>query len=421
MTEARPLGFLSLFALGLNGIVGVGIFFTPSKIAGAAPAGGSVVAFALTALMLAPVALVFARLAQRFTEDGGPVLYARAAFPPWVAFAVGWMAYVSAVLSTASTCVGLAYALAGARAAGVLGAGLATALGALAAAGIVPSARVWTTLTALKLVPLLALAAIGLAWGPLALPPVAPVAAPAASGSWLGAALLAAFAFQGFEIVPVVAGQARSVGRVVPLATLASLGAATLLYLALQTVCVRTMGARLPGSEAPLADAAGVAGGPTLRALLSWGTSLSAVGIAFGMISMTPRYLAALAAQEALPGRLHAITRGVPRRALVLTTALVVLLALALGAHLDELLVLSSVAVLVQFASAAAALGGLALRRLHGFSPRDAGLALPALVTPALLLGAGSAAEWATAGGALALGYGLRAASRRLMPKGAGA
>jgi basic amino acid/polyamine antiporter, APA family len=405
---ARPLGFWSLFALGLNGIVGVGIFFTPAQIAGAAPPGGSVLAFALTSLMLSPVAFVFARLSRRFEEDGGPVLYARAAFPPWLAFAVGWMAYVSAVLSTASTCVGLAQALVGAGNARVVGSLVAAGLAVVCAVGIVLSARVWTALTALKLVPLLVLAAAGLAAAPHA-----EAVAPSAGGSWLGAALLATFAFQGFEIVPVVAGQARAVGKIVPLATVASLGAATVLYLALQTVAVRALGSGLVASEAPLADAAGAVGGDAMRALLTWGTSLSALGIAFGMVSMTPRYLAALAAQELLAGRLSEMKSGVPRRALVVTVVLVVGLAVTFGAHLDELLVLSSVAVLCQFASAAAALGWLSVRRLHGFVPKDGWVAIPALVTPALLMAHGTRAEWATAAGALALGYVLRAASVR--------
>ena len=411
MKAARPLGFLSLFALGLNGIVGVGIFFTPSEIARAAPPGGSVMVFALTAAMLLPIAFVFARLSRRYDTDGGPVVYARAAFPPWLSFAVGWMAYVSAVLSTASTCAGLAQALMGTGSARVVAAVLATMLAALCAGGIVLSARVWTALTVVKLLPLLLLAAVGLFAVQRASTVPLPAAAPGAS--WLGAALLATFSFQGFEIVPVVAGQARSFGRVVPLATVASLVAATLLYLALQTTCVRALGGGLGASGAPLADAAAALGGTGMRTLLTWGTSLSALGIAFGMMAMTPRYLAALAGEESLGGRLHEQTRGVPLRALALTWLVVVGLVIALGARLGELLVLSSVAVLCQFASAAAALAWLALRRRDGFSPRDAVLAAPALVVPVLLVAQGTRAEWATAAAALGLGYVVRWGSKR--------
>jgi Mn2+/Fe2+ NRAMP family transporter len=149
--------------------------------------------------------------------------------------------------------------------------------------------------------------------------------------------------------------------------------------------------------------------------MLTWGTSLSALGIAFGMMSMTPRYLAALAAQESLAGRLDQMTRGVPRRALAVTLGFVLALTLAFGAHLDELLVLSSVAVLFQFASASAALAWLSFRKREGFSPKDGLIAAPALITPLLLLAHGTLAEWATAGGALALGYTLRALSPKHM------
>ena len=47
------------------------------------------------------MALTFATLGRRFDEDGGPVVFARAAFGDRVSFVVGWVAYVSALLSAA--------------------------------------------------------------------------------------------------------------------------------------------------------------------------------------------------------------------------------------------------------------------------------------------------------------------------------
>jgi basic amino acid/polyamine antiporter, APA family len=406
--EARPLGLFSLFTLGLNGIVGVGIFFSPAEVARAAPPGRSVGVFALTALLLVPVALVFVALSRRFDEDGGPVLYARVAFPPWLAFAVGWMSYLSAIASTASTCAGLAHALVAGSSSVMeraVGLALATVLALLCAAGIVFSARVWSVFTVLKMIPLLALAAAAVVFAPQATAPPEPIR----DGSWLAGALVATFAFQGFEIVPVVAGQAKASRRIVPAALLGSLAVAAALYLVLQSACVRGLGGGLPSSPAPLADAAAAFGGSSMRRLIVAGTSLSALGIAFGYMAMTPRYLASLAEQETLGFDLHERpARGVPLRALAITWALVSALVAVLGARLGELLELSSVAVLCQYVSAAGALGWLALRRLHGFRRSDAWLALPALVAPALLLSHGTPSEWATAAGALALGFVLR-------------
>src|SRR6185436_12018704 len=111
-SERRPVGPLALLALGVNGIVGVGIFFAPADIAQRAPGGASVLVFVLTALALVPVALAFAVLGSRFGEDGGPVVFARAAFGEAPAFLVGWIAYVSAIASSSAVNVGLATALA---------------------------------------------------------------------------------------------------------------------------------------------------------------------------------------------------------------------------------------------------------------------------------------------------------------------
>ena len=241
----RPVGPLALLALGVNGIVGVGIFFVPATIAAKAPGRAGIAVFALTALALVPVALVFATLGRRFDEDGGPVTFARAAFGELFSFMVGWLAYVSAILSASAVMFGLASALAPA-----LGfqapfpfriacAVLVTGLCLVVASGISISAFAWTTLTVLKLLPLVALVAVFVAVGPS----LGAVAAPVdASGPplWARAILTALFACQGFEIVPVIAGQVRASQRAVPFATVGSLLLACLLYVGLMWACVAT-------------------------------------------------------------------------------------------------------------------------------------------------------------------------------------
>src|SRR5260221_11480582 len=106
-TSERPLGFWSLLALGINGIVGVGIFFAPSEIATLAPGWGSLLVLAVTGFALLPVALAVSKMGSRIDEDGGPVLYARLAFGETAGFIVGWLAYVSALFSAGTVMVGL--------------------------------------------------------------------------------------------------------------------------------------------------------------------------------------------------------------------------------------------------------------------------------------------------------------------------
>jgi basic amino acid/polyamine antiporter, APA family len=411
--KPRPVGPVSLLALGVNGIVGVGIFFVPADLARRAPGTGSVLVFAATAAALLPVALCYSVLGRRYHTDGGPVLYARAAFGELPSFLVGWVAYVSAISSAAAVTAGLTGALlpeARPSTHGLAAAGLASVLAAVAATGIVVSARAWTTLTALKLLPVVALAVLAIGF---ALAPGRPAAPgpPAASPSWLAAGLLAMFALQGFEIVPVIAGHVRSPERAIPLATVGSLAMAAVLYVVLQAACVRALPG-LPTSLAPLVDLAGVLGGQLFSRVVAAGTTLSALGIAFAMMVTTPRYLSALAEGGQLPFGLHDMNaRGVPARALLVTWALVSLL-LQTGDR-AQLFALSSVAVLTQYGVTAAALAALARRGERGLSTRHAMLAAPALAV-ALVLGAGATRREAiVAAGALLLGVVLRSTASR--------
>jgi len=393
----------------------VGIFFAPAPIAAQAPGWSSVAVLGLTGLCLVPVAAAFANAGRRFDVDGGPVVFARAAFGEFPAFLVGWIAYVSAVASTTAVTSGLTAAVAPAlgvpaglptRLTAVL---LVLTLAAVCALGLRLSADLWTLLTVLKLVPLALLLAAFAAAGAV----VTGTPEPVAPGlGWLRAGLLATFAFQGFEIAPVIAGRVENPERAIPMALFGCLALVSGLYLALQSACV----AALPGlaaSATPLADAALVFGGPSLSRLVSIGTSVSALGIGFGMVVMTPWYLATLAQNAGpLPLGLERVSgRQVPLRALGVTVVLVTLLLLA-GGTLSEFFALSGATVLMQYGVTALSLLALSRRRLRGFVPRDAWPAVPALVVTLALVSGAQAREAAVAAGAIALGLLLRHAGR---------
>jgi basic amino acid/polyamine antiporter, APA family len=387
----RALGLLSLLTLGLNGIVGVGIFFAPREVAALVPGGAGIAVYAATALALLPIAAAYAILGGRFDEDGGPYVWARAAFGPAVGFGVGWIAYASALFSTAAVVAGLSEHAAALVGLGPgletrgLGLGCVLVLGSLAAAGLRPSALAWSALTALKLLPLV-LVALALAW---LRPSIPQTPAPPGASEFARAALVVVFALQGFEIVPVPAGHARRAAHAVPVATLGSVMLAALLYLALHAACVAAL-PDLANTRAPLATAAGVLGGPALGTAVAFGTNISALGIAFGMFAMTPRYLAALGRRDGLgPALSREDGRGVPQAALWTTSAAVAIL--VAGGGLMELFALSSVAVLAQYAVSAAALAVLALRRVRGLGPRHL-WPVPFALGAIVLIG--QAAQW---------------------------
>lgn len=393
----KPLGTLSLLALGVNGIVGVGIFFTPNKIAALAPGWSSVAVMGVTGLALVPVALAVATIGARFHEDGGPVLYARAAFGELAGFVVGWLAYVAALFSMGSVMTGFMSAVlpGGERHASLGAVALVTILSLIAATGIKVSAGVWNTLTVLKLLPLVGLAVIA----SLIAPNPVPIAHATDWGAvhWGRAALTAVFVFQGFEIVPVLAGQARDPDRTIPIAVLGSLALSTVLYLLLQRGAVAGV-SDLAGSGAPLVSMGNAYGGDRFGRIVSIGTSVSAMGICFGMVATTPRFLSALVPRTRF-GRVS--KNGVPLAALF-TTWLIVCVFVSLG-DLSKLLALSSLSVVMQYLLVAVALGKFAMKRERGLSPRNAWSAIPTIIVALVLVSGAERAEWAVAAGSIVL------------------
>ena len=323
-----------------------------------------------------------------------------------VGFGVGWIAWVSAVFSTSAVVSGLAEhagpALGLTLPHRVLSLACVAVLAGTAASGLRPSAWVWNGVTVLKLIPLAALVVAFLwAGAPLSTTPAGSVS-PTSFGR---AVLVVVFATQGFEIVPVPAGNARKSARAVPVSTIAALGTAGLLYVLLHAACVTLPD--LAHTAAPLAEAGRHFGGSSLGRLVLVGTNVSALGIAFGMFAMTPRYLAALGSDDGL-GRW--VARGsphqVPLRALVVTALAVAVLVSAGG--LRELFALSSVAVLAQYCVSAASLVALGLRRRRGLSPRQLWPAPLVLVAAAVVAHAATGTELAVAGGVLLVGAVLR-------------
>jgi amino acid transporter len=420
-SRARPLGFPSLLALGINGIVGVGIFFAPRELAAKVPGTTGALVFLVTAVALLPVALGYAALGRRFSVDGGPYVWAEAAFGPRFAFFVGWIAYASSLFSLAAVVTGFAglaapiFAIESPTAVRAFAVVCVIFLAAIAASGLRLSAVVWTAVTVLKLVPLVMLILVGVAASGRVGVDVAASANVATPSAVARAVLIVVFAFQGFEIVPLLAGSVRPPWAV-PWATVSSLVFAALLYTALHALAARAVPG-LAHSSRPLVDAAGAYGGAAAAHIVAAGADISSLGIAFGMVNTTPRYLAALSGPSAFGSWIGAAdARYVPQRALWLTTVAVVVLVGATR-QLAALFVLSSLAVLAQYAAALTSLGVLSWRGERGFSRKALWLLPPSLLGVALATQGAEVREFVVAAFVLAAGEGIRrVALRRRAP-----
>src|SRR4051794_6654109 len=228
----------------------------------AALAGGwsplLIVAVGAASLM---IAMTFAEVGSRFDGTGGPYLYTRAAFGRFPAFEIGWMQWFTRVASWASVINVLVASLGFywpvvttgvARTA--LMTGIIAVLAAINVLGIRQSAWVVNALTIGKLVPLALFIVVGI---------------PAIEGARLAAgaqppisdlsksALLLIFAFGGYEVIPVPAGESKDPRRAVPFALIMTIAVVTVVLSLAQVVALGTL-PNLPASKTPLADASAI-------------------------------------------------------------------------------------------------------------------------------------------------------------------
>ena len=99
----RGIGRWDLVALMVNITIGSGILGLPAKLF-ALTGVYSVFALVLCAALVAIVAICFAEVGSRFTHTGGPYLFTRTAFGATPGFIVGWLYWVSRVLTFATIC-----------------------------------------------------------------------------------------------------------------------------------------------------------------------------------------------------------------------------------------------------------------------------------------------------------------------------
>jgi amino acid transporter len=369
----RELGRWDLTAIGINQVIGGGIFLIPAALAGEVGAWGPI-AFLIIGLTSLLVALCFAEVGSRFDSTGGPYLYTRAAFGRLAGFEVGWMQWFTRVTSQASNANGIALALGfywpmmtGGAGRAILLVTLIATLAAINMRGIRQSAWVVNVLTIAKLVPLAIFIVAGL------FVVNASRLSPLPAVSWrqgAAAALLLNFAFGGYDVIPVPAGESTNPRRHVPFALVMTIVSVTVIMALAQMVTAGTLPG-LAASKTPMADAALLFMGGGGALLIGVGSILSMTGNNAGHILTGSRMLYALAENGELPpffGRIHATWR-TPANAILFTS--MVALGLALSGSFAKLAAASAVARLITYTGACGST--LALRR-----PRFANAVKPA-------------------------------------------
>lgn len=414
----RAIGRLDLTAAIVNGVIGSAIFGMPARQA-ALVGPWSPLAYVWAGLGVLAIVLCFAEVASRFDDAGGPYLYARESFGPWVGFQAGWLTFwirvtaVSANLDVFALYLGELWPAARA--------GLGRALVLAAVMGAVTLANVYgvrlatlkiDAFTVAKLLPLGLLIVLGLPRVSADVLGTQHVA----QADWTQAVLLLVFAYGGFESPLIPAGEARQPRRDTAFALLAALALIAGIYTLTQWVVVGVV-PHVAGTRAPLADAFRILLGPWGVTLASIAAMVSIYGYATGSTLQSPRVLLAMSERGDLPPALAGLSARFRTPVAAIWTYALLAYVLALFGSFEWNARLSAIVRLVTYGLTCAAL--LVLRRRRPLEAPGFRLPLAGLVAPlgiafclALLLSRPLDQVWIL-GLFVACGFALRRASRR--------
>jgi len=300
------MGRWTLAALIVNCIIGSGVFGLPSILASlVGPA--SITAVLLAALVVAIIMACFSEVASRFTQTGGPYLYAQAAFGRFMGIQVAWLVWFVRLTACAAnanlfvTYLGEFWPQTNSQPAKI--AILTLLLGILAAInvrGVKAGAHVSTFFTIAKLGSLAFVCAAGAFYLLSSHHAVPQVTISPSANQWARAIVLLIFAYGGFEAALISAGEAKDPRRDIPFGLFTGLITCAVVYAVIQWVVVGT----LPdpaSSQRPLADVSRIAIGAGGAALTAIGALFSVYGYLSGNILATPRITFALGERGDFP------------------------------------------------------------------------------------------------------------------------
>jgi basic amino acid/polyamine antiporter, APA family len=302
----RRLGLFDATMLVMGGIVGSGIFINPYVVArqvhspflilGAWAAGG-VIALA--------GAFIYAELAALRPEVGGQYAYLREAYHPGVAFVYGWalllVTQTGGMAAVAVTFARYFVELTGTPLRDGLVATLAMAvLTAVNCLGVKPGARVQSILMVLKILTIAALVLCGWIWfhGPqIQVRPALdrPVSLDLLTA--IGAAMTPVlFAYGGWQTSCFVASEVIDPERNMPRALVAGVLGVIALYLTVNWICVRDLGAAgLAATTTPASAVMRLALGERGAMLIALGITVSTLGFLSQSVLTAPRVYFAMA------------------------------------------------------------------------------------------------------------------------------
>jgi APA family basic amino acid/polyamine antiporter len=286
----KKMGFWQCWGMSVGVMIGSGIFLLPTVLA---PYGWiSLLGWLLTCSGTIVLALVLARLAGTTDHAGGPYAYVRETFGDLVGFLIGWGYWVGVVFGVTAIAVGFAGYMGSIFpifAANSLTQALVAAMGIgvltwVNIKGISEAATVQLVLTILKIVPLIVIIGLGIAYGDIDNFPSFNPQQLSMTEALASTALLTMWAFIGIEAAVIPTGDVENPKKTVPIAVVSAALSVSFLYVGASIAIMFLVPSEvLAASESPFVDAASHMG-PGGALLMGVGALISTAGALNGNI-----------------------------------------------------------------------------------------------------------------------------------------
>ncbi len=308
----REIGVRALAANSFNLTVGAGIFALPAVVYQMAGTAG-IFAYLICGLAMIIIVLCFAEIGSKISTSGGSYIYVETALGPLAGFITNLLVVIGFAIA-ADAAIANALLDTFAPQLELLDVPIFRAIiffilfGGIAfinISGTKKAIRLVELNTVVKLIPLLALVAVGIFY----IQPKNLVIMQWPSLNQLGeVSLVLFFAFVGADTALGASGEIKNPARTVPLGILVGLFIVLVLYVGIQTVAVGVLGSDIVHhAEAPLAQVGFSIYGQTGITIILVATFLSMFGLLSGDLLASPRIVFAGAKQGMLPKVLASI------------------------------------------------------------------------------------------------------------------
>ncbi len=330
----NKLGFWSIVLLGINGIIGSGIFLLPNKaMALIGPASLLVMIFDM--FLVLAITFCFAEASGLFKDNGGAYIYAKKAFGNFFGYEVGFLSWMTRIIAYATMSVGFATALAGVFPSlgtplmkDIIVTVILVLLAIVNLLGLELYKIVQNAASIAKIIPFILFIGMGIFYiQPANFEPFFP-GGTYTPGTFGAAAVMLFFAFTGFESIAIAAAEMENPQKNLPKATLVTIFIVSAIYLLLLTCAIGIMGYGLADTKAPVQEAFGRIAGTFGTTIVAAGTLVSIGGLCIGSSFITPHSCLALAQKQMMPAFMARENRfGAPHWCIIISTLIAMLIA----------------------------------------------------------------------------------------------